>query len=96
LTVIGGALTIAATGGIAAVPILLAGAGIGIAGGVTGGAATISEKVVNSKQMKVAKEALISDQESTLELQSQIEALSKNEFFKFNRPGPQSGRWSLF
>ena len=29
--------------------------------------------------MKVAKEALISDQESTLELQSQIEALSKNE-----------------
>ena len=52
-----------------------AGAGIGIAGGVTGGAATISEKVVNSKQMKVAKEALISDQESTLELQSQIEAL---------------------
>ena len=55
--------------------LLSAGAGIGIAGGVTGGAASISEKVVNSKQMKVAKEALISDQESTLELQSQIEAL---------------------
>ena len=81
LTVIGGGLTIAATGGIAAVPILLAGAGIGIAGGLTGGTATISEKVVNSKQMKVAKEALINDQECSLELQSQIEALSKNEKF---------------
>jgi len=42
LTVIGGGLTIASTGGIAAVPILLAGAAIEIAGSVTGGAATIS------------------------------------------------------
>ena len=48
-----------------------AGAGIGIAGGVTGGAATISEKILNSKQMKAAKIALISDEETTLELQSQ-------------------------
>ena len=46
---------------------------------MTGGAATISEKILNSKQMKAAKEALTQDQETTLELQTQIKALSKNE-----------------
>ena len=46
------------------------------------------EKVVNSKQMKGAKEALISDQESTLELQSQIEALRYHLYItSANEPG---------
>ena len=42
LTLIGGALTIA-TGGVAAVPVLLAGTGLGLAAGVGGGAAADEE-----------------------------------------------------
>ena len=59
--------------------VFLVGAGMGLAGGVTGGAAAISETILNSQQMKAAKEALAQDQDSTSELQTQMEALSKNE-----------------
>ena len=52
---------------------------MGLAGGMTGGAAAISETILNSQQVKAAKEALKNDQEATSELQTQMEALSKNE-----------------
>ena len=47
LTLIGGALTIATAG--AALPVLLAGTGIGLAAGIGGGAAAITEKIIKSK-----------------------------------------------
>jgi hypothetical protein len=44
LTLIGGVLTIMSAG--AALPVLLVGTGIGLASGVTGGAAAITEKII--------------------------------------------------
>ncbi len=61
ITVVGGALTVFATAGATAVPLLLAGASIGLASGVTGGAAAIAEKVIKSKQMAEAQEAIRRD-----------------------------------
>ena len=62
LTLVGGALTIATAG--AALPFLLVGTGLGLAAGVTGGAAAITEKVIKSKQMAEAEEALKRDRVS--------------------------------
>ena len=55
LTLVGGLLTIMSAG--AALPVLLVGTGIGLASGVTGGAAAITEKIIKvgmvvSKQWK--------------------------------------------
>ena len=44
LTLVGGLLTIMSAG--AALPVLLVGTGIGLASGVTGGAAAITEKII--------------------------------------------------
>ncbi len=43
----------------AALPVLLAGTGIGLAAGVAGGTAAVTEKVMKSRQMSVAKLALV-------------------------------------
>ena len=40
-------------------PVLLAGTGIGLAAGVAGGTAAVTEKVMKSRQMSVAKLALV-------------------------------------
>jgi hypothetical protein len=40
-------------------PILLAGTGIGLAAGVAGGTAAVTEKIIKSRQMTVAKIALV-------------------------------------
>ncbi|XP_023343504.1 uncharacterized protein LOC111712970 [Eurytemora carolleeae] len=50
LTIAGGVMTVMTAG--AAAPVLVAGAGIGLASGLTGGAATITKKILASKQMK--------------------------------------------
>ena len=44
----------------AALPVLLAGTGIGLAAGVAGGTAAVTEKIIKSRQMSVAKIALVS------------------------------------
>ena len=46
LTLVGGLLTIMSAG--AALPVLLVGTGIGLASGVTGGAAAITEKIIKA------------------------------------------------
>lgn len=46
---------------------------------MTGGAATISEKILKSKQMKAARKALERDHVSTEDLQNQIQILTKNQ-----------------
>ena len=43
----------------AALPVLIAGTGLGLAAGVTGGTAAVTEKVLKSRQMSVAKLALV-------------------------------------
>ncbi len=50
-----------ATAGAAAVPILLAGTGLGLTAGITGGAAAITEKIIQSRQMSEAQEAIDKD-----------------------------------
>ena len=71
LTLIGGALTIV-TGGVAAVPVLLAGTGLGLAAGVGGGAAAVTEKIVKSRQMKAARQAIEADAMATAHLQNRV------------------------
>jgi len=77
---VGGALTIA-TGGIAAIPVLIAGTSIGLAAGVTGGSAAISEKIVKSRQMKAAKTALEADEKATHDVQEKLQDLAQNKNF---------------
>lgn len=78
LTLVGGILTIASAG-IATVPILIAGAGLGLAAGVTGGAAAVTEKVIKSKQMSAARTALKVDQDATEHLEHRVEKLKKDK-----------------
>ena len=73
LTLIGGALTIASAG--AALPILLAGTGLGLASGVGGGAAAVTEKVIKSQQMKAAKSAIEEDALATTHLENKARYL---------------------
>ena len=49
LTLVGGLLTIMSAG--AALPVLLVGTGIGLASGVTGGAAAIAEKIIKASTL---------------------------------------------
>ena len=56
LTIAGGVMTILTAG--AAAPVLIAGAGIGLASGITGGAATLTKKILSSKQMKRVEVAI--------------------------------------
>eukprot|EP00095_Tigriopus_kingsejongensis_P005247 maker-scaffold353_size198981-snap-gene-0.30 protein:Tk05247 transcript:maker-scaffold353_size198981-snap-gene-0.30-mRNA-1 annotation:"glutamate receptor delta-2-like" len=80
LTILGGALTIASAG--AALPIMLAGTGIGLASGITGGAAAVTEKIIKSKQMKEAGAAIEADKEATEHLETSIVTLQKNKYAK--------------
>ena len=63
-------MTIASAG--AALPVLLAGTGLGLASGLTGGAAAVTEKVIKSRQMKEAEIALETDQQATQHLEKTI------------------------
>ena len=62
--------------------IITAGTSIGLAAGVTGGTGSITERIIKSGQMKEAKKAIQSDQNSTEFLQSQLQELEKNENVK--------------
>jgi len=80
LTLVGGLLTIMSAG--AALPVLLVGTGIGLASGVTGGAAAITEKIIKSKQMKAAEAALSADESATQHLEEKVTKLRENRVVK--------------
>ena len=61
--------------------IILAGTSIGLAAGVTGGSAAISEKIVKSRQMKAAKTALEADEKATHDVQEKLQGLAQNKNF---------------
>eukprot|EP00092_Neocalanus_flemingeri_P011069 GFUD01011917.1.p1 GENE.GFUD01011917.1~~GFUD01011917.1.p1 ORF type:complete len:326 (+),score=106.17 GFUD01011917.1:73-1050(+) len=76
LTLVGGIMTVLTAG--AALPVLVAGAGLGLASGVTGGAAAITKKISSSKQMSKVKVAIEVDSAATNELVSELETLKKD------------------
>ena len=76
LTVVGGVMTVLTAG--AALPVLVAGAGLGLASGITGGAAAITKKILESKQMSKVKVAIEVDSAATSELVSEIDIV-KND-----------------
>ena len=57
----------------AAMPIMLAGAGLGLASGVTGGAAAITNKVLSSQQMTEVETAMEVDSAATCELEQEVD-----------------------
>merc|ERR1712013_624993 len=73
LTVVGGVMTVMTAG--AALPVLVAGASLGLASGITGGAAAITKKVLNSQQMKRVEVAIEVDSAATKELATEVEAV---------------------
>ena len=72
LTLMGGVMTVLTTAG-AATPLLVAGAGLGLASGLTGGAAIITNKVMFSKQMALVDTAIEVDTAATNELAMEME-----------------------
>lgn len=77
LTLAGGILTILSAG--AALPVLLAGTGMGLAAGVAGGTAAVTEKIIKSRQMTVAKHALEADHAATFVLEGHMALLRRNK-----------------
>jgi len=71
LTLVGGVMTVLTAG--AAAPVLVAGAGLGLASGLTGGAAIITSKVLSSKQMALVDTAIEVDTAATNELAMEME-----------------------
>ena len=76
LTIIGGVMTVLTAG--AALPVLVAGAGLGLASGITGGAAAITKKILSSKQMSKVQVAIEVDSAATSELVSELENVKKD------------------
>ena len=76
LTVAGGVLTILTAG--AAAPVLMAGAGVGLASGLTGASASISKRIIKSSQMKKVQQAIDEDAETTKDLEIQLEEVKNN------------------
>ena len=99
LTLAGGFLTAGAAG--VALPVLVAGASLGLASGVTGGAAAITKKVLNSQQMKRMEVAIEVDSAVTKELAAEVEAVRSDTKVKkvaglvFTVGGLASGAKSL-
>ena len=77
LTIVGGVMTVLTAG--PALPVLVAGAGLGLASGITGGAAAITKKIMSSKQMSKVKVAIEVDSAATSELFSELETVKKDE-----------------
>merc|ERR550532_316068 len=73
LTLAGGVMTVMTAG--AALPVLVAGASLGLVSGITGGAAAITKKVLNSQQMKKVEVAIEVDSAATKELATEVEAV---------------------
>jgi len=80
LTLAGGVMTVMTAG--AALPVLVAGASLGLASGITGGAAAITKKVLNSQQMKRVEVAIEVDSAATKELATEVEAVRNDNRVK--------------
>jgi len=80
LTVVGGVMTICSSG--PAVPVLLAGAGVGVAVGFAGGAASLVQTVLSSKQMKDVEVAIEVDSAATRELEIDLKIIQREPFLK--------------
>jgi len=76
LTIAGGVMTVMTAG--AAAPVLVAGAGLGLASGITGGAATLTKKILSSKQMKEVEVALEVDAAATSELNVEVDRVKED------------------
>ena len=76
LTLTGGILTLTTAG--AALPVLAAGVGLGVASGLTGGGATLSKHILKSQQMKKCQRAIEADSESTENLALEVESVRRN------------------
>ena len=63
----------------AALPVLLAGTSIGLASGIGGGAAAVTEKIIKSRQLKQAQESIDADKEATCHLEEDIWKLRSNK-----------------
>jgi len=72
LTVVGGVMTVLTAG--AAVPVLVAGAGLGLASGLTGGAAAITRKILSSRQIALVEVAIEVDTAATSELTMEMDS----------------------
>lgn len=70
-------MTIATAG--AALPVLIAGTSIGLASGLGGGAAAVTEKIIKSNQLKQAQESIDADKEATCHLEEDISKLRSNK-----------------
>ena len=75
LTVAGGVVTIL-SGGAAAPILIAAGAGIGLASGITGAGASVSRTIIKSKQMKKVQQAIDEDAATTEELEIELEKVA--------------------
>ena len=71
LTMMGGIMTVMTAG--TALPVLVAGAGMGFVSGLTGGAAIVTNKVMMSKQMTLVNTAIEVDTAATNELALEME-----------------------
>merc|ERR1712141_412944 len=58
---------------------LLAGTSIGLASGIGGGAAAVTEKIIKSRQLKQAQESIDADKEATSHLEEDITNLRSNQ-----------------
>ena len=63
----------------AALPVLAAGAGLGLASGLTGASAAISNKIITSRQMTRANLAIEVDSAATKDLESRVEIVQKDQ-----------------
>jgi len=71
LTMVGGIMTVLTAG--TALPVLVAGAGMGLVSGLTGGAAILTNKVMTSKQMALVNTAIEVDTAATNDLAREME-----------------------
>jgi len=76
LTIAGGVMTVMTAG--LALPVLAAGAGLGLASGLTGASAALSKKILSSKQMTRVHTAIEVDTAATNDLVSEVEALKQD------------------
>ena len=63
----------------AAVPVLAAGAGLGLASGLTGASAAISNKIITSRQMARANLAIEVDSAATKDLETRVEIVQNDK-----------------
>lgn len=53
-------------------PFFKLGTSLGLASGITGGAAAITDKILKSRQLKEVEAALLLDQEATKDLEEKV------------------------